>query len=250
MLGRLENLAAIGALALEHRAGVMHGVGQDMNLGVAPIDQLAVIPDDAVTIVKSRTRRHVAPPSAKEAGLEFSRARLKFASLEDDSRTPKYVNIADVIGRNDGNCSEIRRSLGAVARRGRAVLRLDRIVLFRLSRLRRRCRPAARNLWLRPGSSSRFAFRQPPAWPDHRRIARHFENHQAKPQPRPQGADRQVLHRGAGRRAGPPPSPALHHGEGLAPRPRSRAAADEALFARDGGARAGGPRARDGVPSR
>ena len=36
VLGRLKNLAPIGALALEHGASVMERVGQHMDLGVAP----------------------------------------------------------------------------------------------------------------------------------------------------------------------------------------------------------------------
>ena len=42
----LEDLAAIGALALEHGARVMQAVGEDVQVGVLPGHQLAVVPDD------------------------------------------------------------------------------------------------------------------------------------------------------------------------------------------------------------
>jgi hypothetical protein len=38
MLARLEDLAAIGALALEGGGGIVQGVGQDVELGIAPRD--------------------------------------------------------------------------------------------------------------------------------------------------------------------------------------------------------------------
>ncbi len=48
MLGALEDLAAIGALALEHAAGVVQAVGEHVHRGIAPGHELAVVPDDAV----------------------------------------------------------------------------------------------------------------------------------------------------------------------------------------------------------
>ena len=48
-LGRL-----VGAHALEHAEPVVQGVGQHVDLGVAPGDQLAVEPDEAVSIGKIR----------------------------------------------------------------------------------------------------------------------------------------------------------------------------------------------------
>ena len=51
MLAELENLAVVGPLALEHGAGVMQGVGQDVDLGFAPGHELAVEPDEAVAVV-------------------------------------------------------------------------------------------------------------------------------------------------------------------------------------------------------
>jgi hypothetical protein len=50
MLSRFEDLAGVGALALEDGAGVVKRVGQNMRLGVAPEDELAVAPDPAVLL--------------------------------------------------------------------------------------------------------------------------------------------------------------------------------------------------------
>jgi hypothetical protein len=74
MFGRFENRAAIGALAFEDRAAIMHGVGQHVNLRVAPGQQSAVHPDQTVAIVESLTRHGILP------GLEFGCARRKCAS--------------------------------------------------------------------------------------------------------------------------------------------------------------------------
>ena len=52
MLGDLEDLAAIGALALEHGAGIVQTVGENMQSGVGPGHELAVVPDDAFALVK------------------------------------------------------------------------------------------------------------------------------------------------------------------------------------------------------
>jgi site-specific DNA recombinase len=51
VLGQLEDLAAISALTFEHGRGVMEGVGEDMDLGFAPGDELAVEPDPTVAVV-------------------------------------------------------------------------------------------------------------------------------------------------------------------------------------------------------
>jgi hypothetical protein len=52
VLGQLEDFAAIGPLALEHRTGIMETMGQDMDLGVRPSDEFAVHPDMAVELVE------------------------------------------------------------------------------------------------------------------------------------------------------------------------------------------------------
>ena len=89
-------------------------------------------------------------------------------------------------------------------RRGRADVRPDRAVLFRLSRFRRRRRPAARGLRFRPRASSGVAFRGAASGIDDRRAAGHSRHHQAEPQSRVEGACRAGFHRGPRRRRGSP----------------------------------------------
>ena len=52
MFGGLENLAAIGALALEHAGAVMQTVAEHVQLGILPWHQLAIEPNPAVTQIK------------------------------------------------------------------------------------------------------------------------------------------------------------------------------------------------------
>jgi hypothetical protein len=66
MLGELEDLAAIGTLPFEHRGGIMEGVGQHMDVGFAPRDQLAVEPDPAVAVVKGAGFGHAGFESCRE----------------------------------------------------------------------------------------------------------------------------------------------------------------------------------------
>jgi hypothetical protein len=48
VLAALEDLAPIGALAFEDAARIMQAVGEDVEIGLAPVHQLAVVPDDTV----------------------------------------------------------------------------------------------------------------------------------------------------------------------------------------------------------
>ncbi len=52
MILQAEYLAIVDALAFEHATRIMQPVGEHMELGVAPGDETAIIPDEAVTIVK------------------------------------------------------------------------------------------------------------------------------------------------------------------------------------------------------
>jgi hypothetical protein len=52
MFRALKNLAAVGALALEHAGAVMQPVGEHVQLGVGPGNQLPVVPDPAITLVE------------------------------------------------------------------------------------------------------------------------------------------------------------------------------------------------------
>src|SRR5690606_34925758 len=61
MLGDLENLAAVGALALEHAAAVMQRMGQHADLGVRCGHKLAVEPDQVRPLIERH--RHDSSPS-------------------------------------------------------------------------------------------------------------------------------------------------------------------------------------------
>ena len=50
---RFEDAPAIGALPFENGARIVQRMGQDVNLGVAPVDHMAIHPDPAITVVKS-----------------------------------------------------------------------------------------------------------------------------------------------------------------------------------------------------
>ena len=58
MFGQLENLALVGALALEDRAGIVQRMGQDVDFGIPPLHHMAVHPNHAVTIVIGNKVRH------------------------------------------------------------------------------------------------------------------------------------------------------------------------------------------------
>ena len=62
MLTCLVDRAAITAFTFKHAAGVMQAMGQDMNLSVAPVDELAIEPDLAVTVVKRDQISHGGSP--------------------------------------------------------------------------------------------------------------------------------------------------------------------------------------------
>ncbi len=57
---RLEDLAPIGSLALEDTACIMQAMRQNVEIGVAPGNQRAVVPDNTVTIIE---RKHGKPGS-------------------------------------------------------------------------------------------------------------------------------------------------------------------------------------------
>ena len=52
VLGELEYLAAIGAFTLENGARIVQAMGEHMNLGVRPVDEFAVHPDESVELVE------------------------------------------------------------------------------------------------------------------------------------------------------------------------------------------------------
>ena len=74
MLGALEDLAAIGALALEHGARIVQAMGADVQVGVAPGHELAVVPDDAVELVVGLVHHGVSSvqaPVGERFGADF-----------------------------------------------------------------------------------------------------------------------------------------------------------------------------------
>ena len=52
MVFQAKDVAVVDALAFEDATRIMQAVAQHMQLGVAPRNQSAVIPDEAVTIVE------------------------------------------------------------------------------------------------------------------------------------------------------------------------------------------------------
>ena len=63
MFSQLEHLAVIDPFAFEHGTGIMHGMGEDMDFGVAPVDQLAIEPDEAVAVVECLGSHGFVPPA-------------------------------------------------------------------------------------------------------------------------------------------------------------------------------------------
>src|SRR3954451_1519611 len=70
MRGALENSTAVGALALEHTAGVMQPVGQHMDVGVGPRHQLAIVPDEAIDPVERNSHGHFSPSNASRGDAD------------------------------------------------------------------------------------------------------------------------------------------------------------------------------------
>ncbi len=73
VLGELEDLAAIGALALEHGARIMQAVGEDVDLRVRPLHEFAVHPDVAVKLIEGNGCHADLPRTAVRTSLELFR---------------------------------------------------------------------------------------------------------------------------------------------------------------------------------
>src|SRR5207248_4400266 len=67
MGGQPEDFAAIGAFALEHCACIVQRVGEHMDLGVFPGNELPIEPDDTFALIE-RNDRHGKSPFAPRAG--------------------------------------------------------------------------------------------------------------------------------------------------------------------------------------
>ena len=81
VLVELEDLAAVGPLPLEHRAGVVQPVAQHVQVGLAPGHQLAVEPDEAVAVVIGDHIGHALSPPGSKPGLDGEPARRARRSL-------------------------------------------------------------------------------------------------------------------------------------------------------------------------
>src|ERR1700754_1975053 len=98
MFGRLEDFAAVSALALEHGASVVQAMGQDVDIGVGPRHQLAVIPDDAIDFVERHSHCLVsrsAGPESRRYALCFTWAvkSSMFRGMSIDNRTARKSTL-------------------------------------------------------------------------------------------------------------------------------------------------------------
>jgi hypothetical protein len=97
MLGRREHRPAIGALALEDGAAIMHRMGQHMDPGVAPGDQRPVHPDQTVAVVKSRPCHGALPVDCAAVWILTAHGVNTPGAAACVAGKLKYVNIADLI---------------------------------------------------------------------------------------------------------------------------------------------------------
>ena len=75
VLGQLEDLAAVGPLPLEHRAGVVQPMAQHVQVGLAPGHELAVEPDEPIAVVVGDHVGHALSPPGSKPGLDGGLAR-------------------------------------------------------------------------------------------------------------------------------------------------------------------------------
>src|SRR5581483_11589548 len=158
MIGEPENRAIIGALPLEHRGGVVHRVGQDVHLRVAPRNQPAIEPDEAVAIVVG-------------AGVDHG---ILNANCIASVRWAWQI-------RQHG-CPNFTRFPSLSTRAGNPAGR--RAPLLRLRPYDSQHRPTSGAAGTRPGAPSRTLFHRPPARIDRQRPARPVSHYQAIPGPR------------------------------------------------------------------
>ena len=99
MLGELEDLAVIDALALEHGAAIMQRMGEKMHPRVTPRDELAVHPDVAVALIVRLSGHAIYKLPSRTMGLPLSPARIeglimppKSPAQELRKRAPQSIN--------------------------------------------------------------------------------------------------------------------------------------------------------------
>src|SRR6202522_4623878 len=99
MRRRFKDAPAIGALPFENGARIVQRMGQNVDLGVAPVDHMAIHPDPAITVVKSLGGHGGSSIVASRFGFLAIRATW-IASLMVTTipRGLNYVNSADLIG--------------------------------------------------------------------------------------------------------------------------------------------------------
>ena len=87
MVFQAKDAAVVDALAFEDATRIMQAMAQHMQLGVAPRNQSAVIPDEAVTIVEREHGHEGLPSIAPDAtGL--------LAELYNRMDAPKVTKVA------------------------------------------------------------------------------------------------------------------------------------------------------------
>ena len=238
MLGELEDFAAVGALALEHGAAVVQGVGQDVDVGLAPRTKLAVHPDEAVAVVIGNELGHDAvlvgafeecsllPPDPSAGGQRSLRCKPEHrARLPCENDLPgvsiglKYVNMTDITRdtgarsapdspESDGRGAGRRRRQNRGSHHPRRAASSSPIAISRAIRM-----PFSREYGFGRAHHRVLHFVQQEPGPQGCQPSRNSQDHQAELGTRPEAAHRRGLHHAAGRRRGPPRAPSLRHGQ-------------------------------------
>src|SRR3546814_17166756 len=84
MIRKPEDSAVVKALPLEHRGRIVQRMGEDVHIGLAPWNQLAVKPDPSVAIVVRAFLKH-------DLILAASRVRCKMFFAKSASPNRKSV---------------------------------------------------------------------------------------------------------------------------------------------------------------
>lgn len=79
MFVTFEDFAVIGAFTLENLCSVVKGVGEEVDLSIAPWEHFAIHPNKAVTIVK-RDKCHCFSLPSIHLGVVISMLALKYAA--------------------------------------------------------------------------------------------------------------------------------------------------------------------------
>src|SRR4051812_25229621 len=101
MVLQTEYLAVVHALAFEHAARIMEPVGQHVEFRIAPRDEAAIVPDEAVSIVK-RDHGHrifLAPSNGRPVRRQHGQhiCRLKLLYPEGRLTSVKVCGISQYV---------------------------------------------------------------------------------------------------------------------------------------------------------